>query len=47
VDRVVPAMLAKGGYIPAIDHSVPPEVPFADWQYFLEKVRRLGEAPSA
>jgi uroporphyrinogen-III decarboxylase len=47
VERVVPPMLAKRGYIPSIDHSVPPEVPFADWQYFLEKVRRLGEAPSA
>ena len=44
VDRVVPPMLAAGGYIPAIDHSVPPDVSFADWWYFLERVRALGDA---
>jgi len=43
VDRVVPPMLAAGGYIPAIDHCVPPDVPFADWWYFLDRVRGLGE----
>ncbi|MBU1672290.1 MAG: hypothetical protein KKF41_11010 [Actinobacteria bacterium] len=42
IERVVPPMLARGGYIPAIDHSVPPDVPFADWQYFLDRVRMVG-----
>ncbi len=44
IERVVPAMLASRGYIPAIDHSVPPDVPFADWQYFLDRVRMVGES---
>jgi len=40
---VVPPMLEKGGYIPAIDHLVPPEVSLDNWNYFLELVRGIGE----
>jgi uroporphyrinogen decarboxylase len=43
VMRVVPPMLEKGGYIPAIDHAVPPDVPLDNWRYFLDLVRDLGE----
>jgi uroporphyrinogen decarboxylase len=43
VKRVVPPMLEAGGYIPAIDHFVPPEVSLDNWFYFLELVRDLGE----
>lgn len=43
VMRVVPPMLEKGGYIPAIDHLVPPEVSLDNWNYFLELVRGIGE----
>jgi len=32
-------MLERGGYVPAIDHVVPPDVPFENWKYFLERVR--------
>ena len=32
-------MLERGGYIPAIDHVVPPDVPLENWRYFLERVR--------
>ena len=42
VMRVVPSMLAAGGYIPAIDHAVPPEVSLDNWLYFLELVRETG-----
>ncbi|MBN2025854.1 MAG: hypothetical protein JW854_03765 [Actinobacteria bacterium] len=42
VKRVVPAMLAAGGYIPAIDHAVPPEVSLDNWLFFLELVRETG-----
>lgn len=42
VGRVVPAMLEAGGYIPAIDHAVPPEVSLDNWLYFLETVRGAG-----
>lgn len=42
VMRVLPPMLAKGGYIPALDHLVPPEVPLDNYRYFLELVREVG-----
>jgi uroporphyrinogen decarboxylase len=43
VMRVVPPMLSCGGYIPCIDHSVPPDVSFENWNYYLHLVRELGE----
>jgi len=43
VRRIVPPMLAAGGYITAIDHAVPPEVSLDNWLYFLELVRDIGE----
>lgn len=43
VMRVVPPMLACGGYIPSIDHNVPPEVPYENWLYYLNLVREIGE----
>jgi len=42
VDRVMP-LVEQGGYIPELDHSVPPNI---SWQAFQEYVRyvdlRLG-----
>jgi uroporphyrinogen decarboxylase len=43
VMRVVPPMLKARGYIPSIDHAVPPEVSLDNWKYFLELVRDTGE----
>jgi uroporphyrinogen-III decarboxylase len=37
----VPFMLERGGYIPAFDHAVPPEVPLENFNFFLELVRGL------
>jgi hypothetical protein len=37
------ANLSAGGYIPAIDHAVPPEVSLDNWLFFLELVRAEGE----
>jgi hypothetical protein len=37
----VPAMLKYGGYIPYLDHIVPPDVPFANYLYFRERLRAL------
>ncbi|MDD5705893.1 MAG: uroporphyrinogen decarboxylase family protein [Kiritimatiellae bacterium] len=34
-------VIRQGGYIPTIDHSVPPDVPFANFQYYLERKRPL------
>ncbi|MEK7415235.1 MAG: uroporphyrinogen decarboxylase family protein [Planctomycetota bacterium] len=40
VERIIPAMRARGGYIPTIDHGVPPETP---WQNYLHYRRRCVE----
>jgi len=47
VMRVVPPMVRQGGYIPGIDHMVPPDVPYDDWVYFLDLVREVGEKECA
>jgi uroporphyrinogen decarboxylase len=44
VMRVVPKMLEYGGYIPSLDHNVPPDVSFDDWNYYVGLVRELGES---
>lgn len=46
VMRVVPPMLEHGGYLPTLDHSVPPDVPLENWTYYLELVRAIGEGVS-
>lgn len=42
VMRKVPQLLEFGGYIPGIDHAVPPDVSLDDFTYFIELVRKLG-----
>jgi len=41
--RQVPFLLEKGGYIPTIDHSVPPDVSYENFLYYLpEKCVKTG-----
>ena len=39
--RHVPRLLEDGGYIPTIDHTVPPDVSYANFMYYLEQKERL------
>lgn len=39
LDRVLPAMAKRGGYIPTLDHWVPPEISFDNFSYYCEKVQ--------
>ncbi len=39
--RQAPALLEGGGYVPTVDHSVPPDVSYDNWMYYLEAKRRL------
>ncbi len=41
VESKVPALLKDGGYFPAIDHYVPPDVPLENFEHFLNLVRDL------
>jgi uroporphyrinogen decarboxylase len=40
VARIAP-LVAEGGYIPWIDHTVPPDTPLANFEYYLEQKRRI------
>ena len=37
----LPALLRAGGYLPTLDHHVPPEVPYAHFRYYLRRCREL------
>jgi uroporphyrinogen decarboxylase len=38
----IPPMLETGGYIPQIDHSVPPDVPYENFCHYWERLRELS-----
>ena len=38
IDRIMPVMKKRGGYIPVCDHGVPEEVPFEDYLYFRQRM---------
>ncbi len=42
LERVLPELRERGGYIPTCDHGVPPEVDWRDYKYFREKCVELG-----
>ena len=37
----IPSMLKRGGYIPHIDHNVPPDVPFGNFIYYRKRLEEL------
>jgi len=37
VDRILPVMKARGGFIPTCDHGVPEEVPYENYVYFRKR----------
>jgi uroporphyrinogen decarboxylase len=37
----LPELLEDGGYIPQLDHLAPPDIPYANWLYYLELKREL------
>ena len=43
VEAKVPPLLREGGYFPALDHLVPPDVPLENFEFFLKLVREIGE----
>jgi uroporphyrinogen decarboxylase len=42
IDRIMPVMKKRGGYIPTCDHGVPEEVHFEDYLHFRKRVREFG-----
>jgi uroporphyrinogen decarboxylase len=47
VDAKVPAMLTRGGYLPSIDHSLPPQAHYRTFWHFMNRIRELCGAPPA
>jgi len=41
VMRKVPYLLKEGGYLPFVDHTVPPDVPLKNFEYYLELVKEI------
>lgn len=42
LEYILPAMKARGGYIPTCDHGVPAEVPYQDYVYYRQRAIELG-----
>ncbi len=38
--RKVPYLVSQGGYFPAVDHFIPPEVSFENFIYFIKSLRK-------
>ncbi len=38
----VPYLMEAGGYIPAVDDEMPPEVPFQNYVYYIELLKKLS-----
>ena len=41
--RKVPVLIEEGGYIPHVDHGTHPDVPFENFLYYQEIMRRIAE----
>lgn len=39
--RRVRPLVEEGGYVPGLDHSMPPDVPFANYCYYMEQLRTI------
>jgi hypothetical protein len=44
LNRIIPVMRDRGGYIPTCDHGVPEEVPYEDYLYYRRRVVELGSS---
>ena len=42
VERILPVMRERGGYIPTSDHGVPEEVPYEDYLHYRRRCVELG-----
>lgn len=41
LETKLPALFRRGGYLPSMDHHVPPEVGYADFRYYIARVQEL------
>ena len=43
LDRRIPYMLEGGGYIPYVDHHVPPDISWDNYVYYRDKIKTMVE----
>ena len=43
IDRIMPAMKKRGGYIPTCDHGVPEEVAFEDYMHYRKRMQEFRD----
>jgi len=43
--KIPPMMELGGGYIPTVDHTIPPDIPLANFLYYLRLKKRIAEEP--
>ena len=46
VMKKVPWLIEQGGFLPAIDHAVPPDVPLRSYLYMCELIKAIAEERS-
>jgi len=39
IDRILPFFVESGGYLPCLDHTAPPNISYANWKYYLKRLR--------
>ena len=42
IERILPVMRERGGYIPTCDHGVPEEVPYENYLHYRKRCIELG-----
>ena len=42
VRRIMPLLGEKGGYIPTIDHAIPPDISFGDFKYYRGLIEKYS-----
>lgn len=42
LEKVAP-MLEAGGYIPSLDHAAPPDIPFQNFRYYIQRIRKIED----
>ena len=43
LEQKLPYLFARGGYLPSMDHHVPPDISYDDFTYYIERVQQLYE----
>jgi uroporphyrinogen decarboxylase len=41
LDSKIPFMLRQGGYIPYLDHLIPPDIPWDNFVYYRNRLNKL------